>query len=496
MASLTNEKRVELVQSLRFDAGQPEIAANDRNFYPVAEHLRALDPSVVLIVGDRGAGKTKLVQLTKSAEQREAVGRRFPDLRALMQRTEWRDGHPLHGEGPDPRGWQAFAEEHGADRTAMQELWFAYLLRVIKDRLDAEAKEALTGLLACPGGDAKRCFAEFKKAGTAALLAVDRLDKALEHEDAWLFVSYDELDTILYSDWSAMGAVIRGLISFWATYARRFRRVRAKLFLRTDFYRHHSDVTGADIAKLAANRVDLAWSDKNLYGMLIQHVANTSEDLFAYFKRTVPFEKKDPVLGYIPRLLKKEEARSFVERMVGPYMGANDSKGQSFTWLLDHLRDGNRKASPRSLVLLIELAAVIESGTPRATGSQILHPISLRNALDKVSEQHVDQAGNELPWLAGLKERLAKDREVPWTRRELETLVRGRWDESWSSSRVDVRPPADNPRALVDYLMELGIVRDRGGDSFDVPDLFLKGIGLTRKGGVARGKRASVRKRA
>lgn len=496
MASLTNEKRAELVQSLRFDAGQPENAKNDRNFYPIAEHLRALDPSVVLIVGDRGAGKTKLVQLTKNERQRSAVGRRFPELRAVMNKTEWRDGHPLQSEGPDPRGWQAFVEAHGADRTAMQELWLAYLLRVIQGRLDAEAKEALAGLFACPGGDAERCFAEFKKAGTAALLAVDRLDKSLEREDAWLFVSYDELDTILYSDWAAMGTVIRGLISFWATYARRFRRVRAKLFLRTDFYRHHSDVTGADIAKLAANRVELAWSDKNLYGMLIQHVANTSEDLFTYFRRTVPFEKKDPVLGHIPRLLKKEEARDFVERMVGPYMGANESKGQSFTWILDHLRDGNRKASPRSLVLLIERAAEIESGTPRAIRTQLLHPISLRNALDKVSEQHVDQAINELPWLTGLKERLAKDREVPWTRRELETLVRGRWDESWSPSRSEVRPPTDNPRALVDYLMELGIVRDRGGDSFDVPDLFLKGLGLTRKGGVARGKQAAARQQA
>jgi hypothetical protein len=496
MASLTKEQRAELIRSLRFDAGAPEFAENDRNFYPVAEHLRALDPSVVLVVGDRGAGKTKLVQLTKNAAQRVAISKRFPHLRTVMNKTEWRDGHPLHSEGPDARGWQAFAEAHGADRTAMQELWFAYLIRVIADRLDTEAKEGLADLLSCPGGDTERCFTEFKKAGTAALLAVDRLDKALEQEDAWLFVSYDELDTILYSDWGAMGVVIRGLISFWATYARRFRRVRAKLFLRTDLYRHHSDVTGADIAKVAANRVDLSWSDKNLYGVLIQHIANTSNDLLTYAQKAVQFEEEDSELGHIPKLLKKEDARPFVERMIGKYMGANESKGQSFTWILDHLRDANGKASPRSLVLLIEFAAEFESGTSRASGSQILHPISLRNALDRVSEQYVSQAGNELLWLPGLKERLAKDREVSWQRKELETLLRARWDENWSLSQADVRPPADNPRELVDYLMELGIVRHRAGDSYDVPDLFLKGLGLTRKGGVARGKHASVRRRA
>lgn len=48
-----------------------------------------------------------------------------------------------------------------------------------------------------------------------------------------------------------------------ATYARRWQRIRPKLFLRTDFYQHHREIAGADVAKLAANRVELAWSDKN-----------------------------------------------------------------------------------------------------------------------------------------------------------------------------------------------------------------------------------------
>jgi hypothetical protein len=280
---------------------------------------------------------------------------------------------------------------------------------------------------------------------------------------------------------------VRGLVSFWAGYARRWRNVRAKIFLRTDFYRHHGDVVGADIAKLAANRVELSWSDKHLYAALIKHIANRSDELLRYCKLAgVDFEFVERLYA-VPRITRSEDARAFIERLIDKYMGAGNKKGQAFTWILDHVRDGNGKASPRSLVLLIEKAAEIEAGSPRASGVHLLSPISLRNALDKVSTWHVDQAKtSEFPWLMGLAERLQRDREVPWERAELESLLRGRWDESWSKASTEVRPPADTPHDLVDALVELGIVRARGQEKFDVPDLFLHGLNLRRKGGVRR----------
>ena len=44
--------------------------------------------------------------------------------------------------------------------------------------------------------------------------------------------------------------------------------------------------------------------------------------------------------------------------------------------------------------------------------------------------------------------------------------------------------PAGNAEDLVDYLVEIGIFRERTGNKIDVPDLFLSGLGLKRKGGV------------
>ena len=47
------------------------------------------------------------------------------------------------------------------------------------------------------------------------------------------------------------------------------------------------------------------------------------------------------------------------------------------------------------------------------------------------------------------------------------------------------RPPF-NGRDLLDYLVEIGILRRRGDERIDAPDLLLAGLGLKRKGGVRR----------
>ncbi|MEA2046480.1 MAG: hypothetical protein U9N48_08200 [Euryarchaeota archaeon] len=44
--------------------------------------------------------------------------------------------------------------------------------------------------------------------------------------------------------------------------------------------------------------------------------------------------------------------------------------------------------------------------------------------------------------------------------------------------------PEDSAPGLVDYMVEVGIFRERIGGRIDVPDLFLSGLKLKRKGGV------------
>jgi hypothetical protein len=169
--------------------------------------------------------------------------------------------------------------------------------------------------------------------------------------------------------------------------------------------------------------------------------------------------------------------------MIGVYMGANERKGLTWRWLLDHIRDGRGQALPRPMVGLFEAAADVQ----KASGSwprwpRLLEPRALRRALDKVSADHVGAALDEWPWIEGLKARLAALREVPWERREvdrhLERDLGGRWGKDGA------HPPAATGRELVDYLVEVGVFRARADGRIDAPDLFLAGLGLRRKGGV------------
>jgi len=283
-----------------------------------------------------------------------------------------------------------------------------------------------------------------------------------------------------------MGRLIEGLISFWAGHRRRWSRIRPKIFLRTDLFRRHGRVLGADLAKLAATRVELVWSDRNLYAMLVKRIANAGDELYRYCAEARLRFKQDEVLGWIPELTRPEDARPLIERMVGPYMGADVKKGLTFTWLLNHVRDGNGHAMPRALVRVIELAADQERQRPRARYNRLLDPRSLRRALDEVSKEHVRQVNtHELPWLPGVADRL-QGQEVPMERRAAQDLLTGRWDESWSRETVGVRPPVAHPAELVEYLLDLGVFRLRADGRIDVPDLFLAGLGLKRRGGVKR----------
>jgi hypothetical protein len=138
------------------------------------------------------------------------------------------------------------------------------------------------------------------------------------------------------------------------------------------------------------------------------------------------------------------------------------------------------------LVRLFEITAGKERDNPGAKGSNLFRPASLRRALDDISNDHVTQAYFEWPWLDGIKKRILEDKLVPWSRKELQKLLAKNWEDSWSDSIPDIKPPAADSREFIDYLVDLGIFRERLGDRIDVPDIYLSGLGLIRKGGVKR----------
>ena len=330
---------------------------------------------------------------------------------------------------------------------------------------------------------------------TSLTAALDELEERLQQEDSRIYVGYEELDTLGGFDWALMARMVRVLVAFWSDYSRRWQRIRAKVFLRSDLFRRHAGMGTADFAKLAANRAELEWSDAALLAMLVKRIANTSEGLAAYCSGArIRFERDDS-LGLIPQIREPNDAHPLLERLSGEFMGAGKKKGFVRNWVLAHLRDGNDRVGPRSLVRLIEQAAGKDAVNRTLRPPRLIHPTALRQALDDVSDSHVTQGiSSEWPWLEGVKERLTLDRLVPWTRKEIVDLFETAWTKtSGPRGGPDVRPPVEQPADFVDYLIDLGVFRQRSGDQIDVPDLYLSGLNLRRKGGVRRGPRSAKR---
>lgn len=471
-------------------AGQAESEADDKfakTFYPVPEHIRAFDPDVVLIVGPRGSGKSALFRAVLDKNLLPAIAKYAPKVRLPSldsNRTKWIPAYPAGKQFPDARSQTNFFQKNNSVQPG-QDLWLMNLIRVLYKDLDPRGQSEMKLFFEQQGGDVINNYQTFLECGIAPSLALDRLDDLLETNDKYIFVGYDELDTLGGENWQTMVRGVTGLVGFWASYSRRWKRIRAKIFLRTDLFERYATIGGAEIAKLAANRSEIVWTEKSLYGMLIKRIANTSEPLRKYCESANIHFDHDADLGYVVKNNDDQSTKKLIERLFYPFMGSGFKKGFTYRWLIEHSKDGRGKALPRPLVRLIEIASDLQRNSTRPINApHLIDHISIRRALDRVSEEHVIGAKNEWLWIEGLKDRI-RDNQVPWDRNPFESHLQIRWNDTWGDKdRTEIRPPMEKIHEFVDYLIEIGIVRARTNDRIDVPDLYLRGLGLKRKGGV------------
>ena len=137
--------------------GQAETEMRERfplRLYPVPDHLRALDPGVVLVVGSRGAGKSELFRafFEQGADVRDAVMNHapLPASRSFGAAT-WLPAYPKGTEFPD----EVALRMHVKSDDQAQQTWHVMLVRCLQDELDESSRSALKPVLSPNAADLK-----------------------------------------------------------------------------------------------------------------------------------------------------------------------------------------------------------------------------------------------------------------------------------------------------------------------------------------------------
>lgn len=109
-------------------------------------------------------------------------------------------------------------------------------------------------------------------------------------------------------------------------------------------------------------------------------------------------------------------------------------------------------------------------------------PTDLQNALQQTSVDRIHElAYEEYPWLNALKLQL-QGLEVPT---EQSKFIHAIQQTNWQQ---DIKPPTEDPQQLIDYLQRLGIIEIRLDKRINVPEIYLYGFDMKRRGGVKRAK--------
>lgn len=451
------------------------------DIYAPEKHATALDPTIPIVVGSRGAGKSFWSGVLGMDETREAASEAYPQLR--LDRLLVRFGFTGAVGGTQGVSVEALNSFVPPDATLEQAkgFWWATILRAA---------------LQTDGKDAK--FSELMPAAMNWEVREDLLaahEQRLRKSGRTLLVVYDALDTVA-TNWPRRRQLTEALLEVvWAM--RAYHAIRLKLFLRPDQIDDDA-LRFVEIPKLRTGAVRLAWTGVDLYGLLFARLTLSPEpnasNAFARMLSRLDISKGDrkSILSRRWSLAYTLEQQSDVmAALAGPYMadGPNGfKKGKTYDWPLKHLGDAFQEVTPRSFLGLMTGAA--KRGT--APSDRAINADGIRHGLREASKTRVDQLHLEFPWIKGVLAPLAglllpqAESKVFQVWKKAGT-IRLLSEDAKKNRYLPPFPTGDRSpeAALYSALENIGVMFRRKDSRIDMPDLFRVAAKLLKKGGTA-----------
>jgi hypothetical protein len=475
-------------------------------FFVPKSHARALNLNVPVVVGSRGVGKSFWWKALQSMEHRALVERFAPDTRIR----------------PSTRVRPGFGVPSDVDRYPSRDV-LSHLLSVGRSPRDVWKTVTTWAVLE---EDPQRPAIDRWEERVAWIVShpeeSDRLlegvDRALLARDEDLLVVFDGIDRTS-DDWDIVLRHVEGLLQVALDF-RAFRRLRVKVFLRTDQFDEGRIGRFPDASKVMASKVDLRWLTVELYALFWQLLGN--HEIQGPDFRELVFQKivnkegikeslSEPGLWRMPPTTQFDPKVQEVlfHALTGPYMGEGARRGFPYTWLPSHLADAHGEVSPRSFLISIRAAAK-DSLANHIEHAFALHYRSLHSGVQEAARIRRGEIAEHW-WVPEVLRDLEGRLEVPfdfadaeslWTEAgTLDRLRRRQHDEiaAGRASRGGDQPWLLPPRLSLgatgvrEDLLRLGVLRVMKTGRIDVPDVYRLGFMLAKRGGVPLNRAGEVR---
>lgn len=456
---LKKERKLELLSNLvpQFEQFGEEETEKLKMYFLRSSHVdRLRDPSVVLVLGGKGSGKTALFLYATGAGIHDRA------------KDEAIHGPKTPGLSPD----RLVEIEHQVP--SMDVFWRVYCLAqldlaqprslpsgvspIVIEAVEA-TKRLKTGNLDLLGG-----LGAFRASNLAVEidLAWSIVDDALGQQGHRRVLYLDGLDTAFKADLEQRRRGLSALFVAWQATFSKLRHIDLKVFLRSDLW---EQLSFPEKSHLRTKTMQLSWTQEDLWRLVVKR-ALCSES----FKRlcdTWGIEPKldtESVEASAPVAIFSYLDVLFEQRI---WAGKNSL---SRSWIMRRLADARDTIFPRDVLCLLSEAIREEQSRirddSRITPDAILSRESLAKALPPTSKQRVDALREEYPELVDVLESL-KGLPAKGKTEELRShFAQRRWSH-------DIQP--------LDALEKAGVL-SLEEDSYDVPALYLHGLNMTRPG--------------
>lgn len=452
---------------------------------------RILDPSVIVVLGPRGSGKSALATyLTQNPMDEEAN-------RARAKAHGW-SGHDLFVDAFSQRG-----AEHAdvsvldpfvpsVSEESLRDYWLVWLvLQVFRPFVDAyfklhpeQADEAqmVREVLTRGRQDPSVLLANMRSVSRGQMLGVlDSSEEAIARSPHPILVHavYDDLDMVgafpTLSDPATRTRFIRALLGLWSSFSTRYKHIRAKIFLPTDLFDIRSFDT-LDVSKLMARAERLDWDIPSLYRLVLRHLGAQGEDVRSWLSSFGVSFRDEGDEGWMPEEPSEQVIKAWLTATLRAVVAVNGTRSAAPQWIMNRLCDGNGRVAPRSLLRFFRESALIAlRRPPRSTRGHLLAVEDAVDAIREVGGGRIDEIREVYEWVDRLL--MLKGQVMPRPRSEVEALL----EKDARDAPKETRPR--DGRTVTTELIRLGTLRELPGDRLDVPDLFAGYLGVLRSPG-------------